>query len=281
MISIESLSFSYGGHDRKPLFRDLSLNIGHGGIYGLLGRNGTGKTTLLRLMSGQLFPHGGRCTVLDRDPADRAPELLRNVFFLPEEFRVPAITGHAYVSLYAPFYPGFDSSRFTTLAMELEVDLGQRLSTLSFGQKKKFLLAFALSTGCRMLFFDEPTNGLDIPSKRQFRRTVAASLAAGQVILISTHQVRDMENLIDPIIVLEKGRIVFFHGLDVVSRALAMSHEPVPPADDAVYAEQTMGGYTVLRRRRGDATPVDLELLFNAIIQAPERVEQACAEGGR
>ena len=279
MVEIQNLSFSYRKRERNPLFFDLSLDLSVGGIYGLLGKNGAGKTTLLRLMSGQLSVDGGRCTVLGVDPRSRTPELLRQVFFLPEEFYVPPISGINYRNVYAPFYPEFDSERFTGLCAEFEIDPAQKLSRLSYGQKKKFLLAFALATGCRLLLLDEPTNGLDIPSKRQLRRSVVSSIGDGQVILVSTHQVRDMENLIDPIVVINDGRIVFFHDIDTVSRALIVSSEPAEPTDaSAIYAERSVGGYTAVRRGAGAGSTIDLELLFNAIVASPDRVGEACSE---
>ncbi len=270
MISIKDLSFSYG---RQRLFEGLDLSLESGGIYGLLGRNGAGKTSLLRIIAGQLYRHEGECEALGVDPARRLPDFLSDLYFLPEEFHIPSILPEQYLGSYAPFYPRFDETRFTELASELELSLDKRLSKLSYGQKKKFLLVFALASGCRILLLDEPTNGLDIPSKRQFRRAVAASITERQVFLISTHQVRDMENLIDPVIVLEGGKIVFFHDLDYVTSRLSVSVEPSMPDDpDVVYTEKSLGGYTVIRSSRSNNANIDLELLFNAIVDPDSRL---------
>lgn len=282
MIHVEDLSFSYSRRGSRPdLFSGLSIELDCGGIYGLLGKNGAGKTSLLRIITGQIFRDRGECRVLGYEPGLRDPRLLREIYFLPEEFRVPSIPGTAYVDTYAPFYPGFDPKRFGELAAELEIDPGRKLSSCSYGQKKKFLLAFALASGCRILLLDEPTNGLDIPSKRQFRRAVAASIGDDQIFLISTHQVRDMEHLIDPIIVLESGSIVFFHDLDRARKALSVSEEPSLPDDDGVvYAEKGVGGYTVVRTGGRDDREVDLELLFNAVIESPDRINAVCSGEG-
>lgn len=280
MVQIKNLAFSYKKRGKNPsLFSDLALDLDQGGIYGLLGKNGAGKTSLLRLMSGQLFPHAGSCSVLGENPADRTPSLLSQIYFLPEEFHVPPISGNAYREIYATFYPNFDVARFAELIGEFELDPEQRLSSLSYGQKKKFLLAFALATRCRVLLLDEPTNGLDIPSKRQFRRSVAATAADNQIILISTHQVRDMENLIDPIIVIDSGKIVFFHELDLVSRAMSVSTDVSEPRGESVlYVEKSVTGYTALKKGAGTGSAVDLELLFNALMSSSEQIEEACIE---
>ena len=273
MITINDLSFSYG---RESLFEGLDLSLESGGIYGLLGRNGAGKTSLLRIISGQLYRHGGACAVLGFDPSRRIPELLSEIYFLPEEFHIPSIRADAYLRAYAPFYPKFDEGRFSELVEEFELNIEKRLSAFSYGQKKKFLLAFALASGSRILLLDEPTNGLDIPSKRQFRRAVAASLTDEQVFLISTHQVRDMENLIDPIIVLDQGRIVFSRQIDDVAGRLSVSVEPAAPTGpDVVYTEKSLGGYTVLRVRPSNNASIDLELLFNAIVDPDSRLTSA------
>ncbi len=276
MISIKDLSFSYG---RERLFEGLDLSLESGGIYGLLGRNGAGKTSLLRIISGQLYRHSGECAALGFDPARRLPDFLSDIYFLPEEFYIPPIRADLYLSSYAPFYPRFDEARFTELASMFEISLEKRLSKLSYGQKKKFLLAFALASGCRILLLDEPTNGLDIPSKRQFRRAVAASITEDQVFMISTHQVRDMENLIDPVIVLEGGKIVFFRDLDYVASNFSVSVETDRASDpEVVYTEKSLGGYTVMRKNPSNNANIDLELLFNAIVDPDSQLLSALPE---
>ena len=272
MIRVSNVGFSY---KKTSLFDGLDLELAAGGIYGLLGRNGAGKTSLLKLLSGQLFPAAGDCSVLDFNPSRRSPELLREIYFLPEEFHTPSITGEAYLGAYAPFYPRFDRVRFSELAGEFEISIQNRLASMSYGQKKKFLLAFAFSTGSKILLLDEPTNGLDIPSKRQFRRAVASSIESDQVILISTHQVRDMEHLIDPIIILEAGKIVLNYGIGDIADRLSVTMETQEPVgEDVLYSEMVVGGYTVLRARHAetDGRAVDLELLFNAIVSPDSRL---------
>ena len=277
MIEIKNLEFSYG---KEVLFDRLDLSLGPGSIYGLLGRNGAGKTSLLRIVSGQLYCKAGECVVLGEFPEKRTPQLLSEIYFLPEEFYLPPVTPQEYRRMYGPFYPKFSDERFEAYLSEFELRFGTRLSTYSYGQKKKFLLAFGLASGCSLLLLDEPTNGLDIPSKSQFRRLVASAISDHQSFIISTHQVRDMENLIDPIIIVDTGRIIFNASVAEVSARIAVDvqHE-APAGEEVLYSEKTIGGVTSVRKRtEGEETAIDLELLFNSVVSPDARV-RALFEG--
>jgi ABC-2 type transport system ATP-binding protein len=189
MIELSNLSFSY---TRETLFSQLDLSLRPGNICGLLGKNGAGKTTLLKLLAGLLFPQKGKARIMGMRPNDRSPAFLQELSFLPEEFSLPSVSPKKYEQLYAPFYPRFRSALFSNYLSEFEIEPNQNLDRCSFGQKKKFLLAFGLSTDSRLTLLDEPTNGLDIPSKRQFRKALASVLTDDRLIVISTHQARDL-----------------------------------------------------------------------------------------
>jgi len=270
-IQIENLSF---GYTKERLFDGLNLTLYGGNIYGLLGKNGAGKTSLLKIICGLRFPDAGRCRVLGWEPKHRPAALLEDIYFLPEEFHTPAISGEMYRRIYGPFYPRFDDEMLQEYLEEFDLPAGKKLSELSYGQKKKFLLAFGLATRCRLVLLDEPTNGLDIPSKSQFRKLLARAGEEDRIILISTHQVRDMENLIDPIIILEEGTIIFQQPMYEVSRRLRVAMESTEPSGDGVlYAEKTLGGYVVVRRNSGEEeTQLDLETLFNTVIGNRSRI---------
>ncbi len=184
MVEIQNLGFAYT--KKNPLFRQLNLELLPGNIYGLLGRNGAGKTTLLKVMTGLVFPVSGSCYVVGHETQKRVPGCLEDICFIPEEYHLPSMRIESYVSINAPFYKRFDHEKLIWLLKEFELKEHQKLHQLSFGQKKKFLLAFGLSTSARLLLMDEPTNGLDIPSKSQFRRVLAASVNDDQCVLIST-----------------------------------------------------------------------------------------------
>ena len=251
MISVNDLSFGYP--KKELLFKNMELQIPVGNIYGLLGKNGAGKTSLLKILSGLRYPSAGHCD--------------------PEEFSVPSLKIGKFEKMYAPFYPEFNSEQFKRYLQEFELSYEANLPALSMGQQKKFLIAFGLATNCRLLLLDEPTNGLDIPSKGQFRKMLAAITNEDNLIFISTHQVRDVENLIDSIIVLDDGKIIFYQSMYAVSEQLCFKMQTEKPNKDVFYSEETHGGYLVIKKNTNEnETIFQLETLFNAIITNYENI---------
>ena len=278
MVTIENLSFAFVKH--QPLFDGLSLKLETGNTYGLFGLNGAGKTTLLNHISGMLFPAEGSCKILGLSSRNRTPEILRELYVLPEQFDLPPLTVRAYSDIHAPFYPRFDHEYLLSTLQEMEVDSKKKLTNLSYGQRKKFLIAFALASNARLLLMDEPTNGLDIPSKSQFRKIMAAADHSGRCTVISTHQVRDLEAMIDNITVLNNGKIIFQQGVGAISDKL--SFEKIPEGDNrfVLYAEEIFGGKSAIlpKKEGGKETQIDLELLFNGIIQKADVINYQFGE---
>jgi len=266
-VRMNDIGFSY---QSKKLFSHLDLEIRRGNIYGLLGKNGAGKTTLLKLLCGQLFAQSGAIEVFNQNPQKRIPSLLQEIFYLPEEFPLPKMKANEYLAMLSPFYPRFDHTMFGVYCKDFEVDLNQRLDQMSLGQKKKVLLSFGLASNTSLLILDEPTNGLDIPSKRQFRQTVASAMTENRTFIISTHQVRDMENLIDPIIILHDGSVIFNDTVASVADKYVLNlTTSEPKTDTAMYTEKVLGGWMVLSERteETEGQPLDLETLFNVVVQ--------------
>jgi ABC-2 type transport system ATP-binding protein len=274
MIHIDSISFGYS--TKKSVFDQLSLTLPSGNIYGLLGKNGAGKSTLLKIISGLLFPTQGKLEVVGFRPKDRYPQFLNEIFLVTEEFRLPSIRIEQYLSLYSPFYPRFNRSLFDEYINEFRLPRDQKLKALSFGQKKNFLLSFGLATDCKLLILDEPTNGLDIPSKSQFRKIVANAIHEDRSFIISTHQVRDMENLIDPIIILDEGKIVFFENYENISKKLSITRQAeLPDNNILVYSESYLGAYTVVAENtNNEETNMNLEILFNAVLGSKTKIKE-------
>jgi len=279
MIEIKNLSFAY---KREKLFSDLNLSVKPGGICGLLGRNGAGKTTLLKLMAGLLFPQDGSISIFEKDPSKRQVEFLQDLVFLPEVFDLPPVIPRQYQMLYSTFYPGFDDNRFKSLMDEFEIMDNKKLNGFSYGQKKKFLIAFGLATNGRLLLLDEPTNGLDIPSKSQFRKAVASCLEDDRIFIISTHQARDLESLIDPIIILDEGKIIFNQSNEEISNRLKVSYLSRPPEpEEALFSEKTFEGYTVITENNDhEDAHIDLEMLFNTVINNSAKISSLFHDGG-
>jgi ABC-2 type transport system ATP-binding protein len=274
MINIENLSFSYC--QKQPLFEQLSLSLPSGNIYGLLGKNGAGKTTLLKIIAGLLFPKHGKLDVIGLHPKDRYPQFLREIYLIAEEFNLPSLNMEYFIRLYSPFYPRFNHSLFHEYVNEFKLPREQKLSAMSYGQKKNFLLSFGLATDCKLLILDEPTNGLDIPSKSQFRKIIANAIHEERSFIISTHQVRDMENLIDPIIILDEGKIIFFQNCEQISNKLAITRQTeILDKSSMVYYESTLGGYNVVKENTDmEETRMNLEILFNAVVGNKERINE-------
>jgi len=277
MVFLENIIFAY--NRKKPLFNGLSLKLEQGNIYGLLGRNGAGKTTLLKLIAGLVFPQSGRCMQNGFEAQDRIPEALEKVYILPEEFELPPIRISRYIDLNAPFYSNFDRGKFGRLSEEFQLDPAKKLNQFSYGQKKKFLLAFGLSTNARLMLMDEPTNGLDIPSKSQFRKVIAASMEPDQIIVISTHQVRDLQSLIDPVVIMDEGKIIFNRGVEEISKKLLFEpHHKASEGEKILYSEEVFGGSAaLLANSSGGESHIDLELLFNAVVNNPKAIHEAFA----
>ena len=284
MITFQSMSFGYG---KKPLFEGLDLDLEPGSIYGLLGLNGAGKTSFLKLAAGSLRPQGGEISVFGRDPSERSAEGLADIYFVPEDPWLPAIPPSAWIERYASFRPAFDKARFEKLLDELAIDREKILTKYSYGQRKKFALAAAIASGARSLLLDEPTNGLDIPSKAQLRRILAESAAPERIIVVSTHQVRDLENILDPVIVVHGGKVLFRFSSEELGEHLFTRHLSSLEGEAVVYAERDALGWSALLAKQGregsleegESGGADLELVFDAAIAAPERLEAAL--GGR
>ena len=280
MINIRNLDFSY---KKTKLFSHLSLDMKAGNIYGLLGKNGAGKTTLLKLISGLLFPNEGTIEAFGCNPRLREPEFLQDVFFLPEEYNLPGLKPHKYKEIYAPFYPRFDDSKYKELLEEFQLPLDQKLNSYSYGQKKKFLISFGIACNSRLFLLDEPTNGLDIPSKTQFRRIIASTGIEERLIIISTHQVRDMENLIDPLIVVDEGKVIFNQSMEEITDRLKVEKVSSEPTDGSmIYSEKQLDGYLVVRENRDNAqTNIELETLFNTAVTNPGGIKAVFTGGSK
>ena len=274
MIQIKNLSFDYG--KRKPVFRNLNLTLKEGNVYGLLGRNGAGKSSLLRNMAGLLFPTAGTCVVNGHNAQERLPMFLQDLYFLPEEFHTPPVKIKDFVDVYAPFYPKFSRKQFLEYLEEFQLSAHEKFTELSLGQKKKALIGFALSTNTKVLLMDEPTNGLDIPSKSQFRKIIASVATDERIIVISTHQVRDLESLIDPIIILDNSEVLLSATTEEITEKLCFKTVlTVTEHDKVLYSEHSLRGFSIVTQNTAhEHSKADLELLFNATLTNQSRIKE-------
>ena len=272
MLQINEISFGYN-KKRGNLFSDFSLNLQAGNVYGLLGKNGAGKSTLIYLMTGLLTPQSGEALMDGVNVRKRLPKTMSDIFLVPEEFDLPRLSIKQYVSINAPFYPNFsmeDMQRYLDI-FEMSDYIDVNMHSLSMGQKKKVFMAFAFATNTRVLIMDEPTNGLDIPSKSQFRKLVGTGMSDDRMMLISTHQVRDISDILDHVVIIDNSKVLLNASFaDVMSK---LAFRPLRTGDEPLFVVQSpFGPLAAVPAESGEETAVDLEMLFNATLQNPEAI---------
>ena len=272
MIKVEDLSFSYGRRKTKVL-DGFSMSLNKGSVYGLLGKNGTGKSTLLYLMAGLLRPQTGKVYYKGVDVTLRKPTTLQDMFLVPEEFALPNVSMKRYVKLNAPFYPHFSDELLKACLRDFDMNEDIHLGELSMGQKKKAFMCFALATNTSLLMMDEPSNGLDIPSKSQFRKVIASGMTDDKAVIISTHQVRDIDSLLDHVLIMDGSELLLNESVATICEKLYFAEQGMnEPTDGALYVQPSVQGNSVILPNESyEESKMNLEVLFNAMLA--ERVK--------
>mgnify|MGYP003294869347 FL=1 len=272
MIKVEDLSFSYGRRKTKVL-DGFSMSLNKGSVYGLLGKNGTGKSTLLYLMAGLLRPQTGKVYYKGVDVTLRKPTTLQDMFLVPEEFALPNVSMKQYVKLNAPFYPHFSDELLKACLRDFDMNEDIHLGELSMGQKKKAFMCFALATNTSLLMMDEPSNGLDIPSKSQFRKVIASGMTDDKAVIISTHQVRDIDSLLDHVLIMDGSELLLNESVATICEKLYFAEQGMnEPTDGALYVQPSVQGNSVILPNESyEESKMNLEVLFNAMLA--ERVK--------
>ena len=275
MIEVENLSFSYGKR-RARVLKDFSMKLDQGSVYGLLGKNGTGKSTLLYLMAGLLRPQTGTILYKGVDVNQRCLDTLQDMFLVPEEFALPNVSLKQYVKLNAPFYPHFSDELLNACLRDFDMNEDIHLGELSMGQKKKAFMCFALATNTSLLMMDEPTNGLDIPSKSQFRKVIASGMSDEKAVIVSTHQVRDIDSLLDHVLIMDGTKLLLNESVSAICEKLYFAEQGMnDPTDGALYVQPSVQGNSViLPNEFGEDSNMNLEVLFNAMLAERERMQQ-------
>lgn len=270
MIEIKDLAFSYG---KTPILKSITTTLEEGRIYGLLGENGVGKTTLLTLLCGLKKVCSGSISTDGENPFDRTPTLLQNQFYLPDEVLPVAMKAECFAKERGAFWPDYDHSKFLEIMKEFENDPAKKMNQMSAGQLKKTYISLALACGCKYIFMDEPTNGLDIPSKTQFRSAIMKYTTDDSTIVISTHQVRDLENIIDPIIILDRQDVLLNATVEEITSKLYFDYgTQLHP--ESLYSEQLPGGFIqVYPNTTGEDSKINVEALFNAVHKNKELIK--------
>ena len=275
MIDVNKVSFSYGRKKSKVL-DGFSMQLEKGAVYGLLGKNGTGKSTLLYLMAGLLRPQSGQVLYKGAEVTKRYPNILQDMFLVPEEFALPSVSLKQYVKLNAPFYPNFSDELLRSCLRDFDMNEDIHLGELSMGQKKKAFMCFALATNTSLLMMDEPSNGLDIPSKSQFRKVIASGMTDDKAVIISTHQVRDIDSLLDHVLIMEGSELLLNESVASICEKLYFAEQGMnEPTDDALYVQPSVQGNSViLPNTYGEESKMNLEVLFNAMLAERVKMQQ-------
>ena len=261
MITIKKLGFSYGDH---VVLKDISMNLEEGRIYGLLGENGVGKTTLLTLLAGLKKVEDGTLEIDGQIPFNREPSFLSNIYYLPDEVPAPRRKAIDFAIDHGQYWNNFNAQKFSEIMTVFDTDQNQRMDQMSYGQLKKTFISFALACNTKYLFMDEPTNGLDIPSKRIFRKLINSHMSEDRTIVISTHQVHDVEKMIDHIVIIGERGLIINDTIDGISEKYTFG---TTPKGEVLYSEKSIEGNLCMARRTEseEETPVSLELLFEAV----------------
>lgn len=274
IMSIKNLAFGY--NKKKLLFEDFSLELPKGNVVGLLGKNGAGKSTLLYLMSGLLRPLKGSVVMNGCEVSQRKLTTLSDMFIVPEEFSLPRLTLMQFVRIYSVFYPRFSEQLLESCLKEFGFSNDVQLDKLSMGQKKQVYVCFALATNTSLLLLDEPTNGLDIPSKSQFRKVLASGMTDEKTVVISTHQVKDVDRLLDHVLMIERADILLDVSVSDITDKLYFGEQAVSvPTEHVLYVQPSAQGNSIIRLNTdAEESQLQLELLFNAVLADKEKIRK-------
>ncbi len=207
VLKVINLAKSFG---RKQVFENLSLTLEKGKVYGLLGRNGEGKTTLIRIIMGVIPADGGEMFYHGQAIGFGDATYKRDVGYIPED---PFFYGEMKVgellNFNAAFYARWDIRRAEDYLRMFAIDSRARIKTLSRGMKLKLGFLVALAAGPELLILDDPTSGIDVPTRHDFLQDIIRELAdAGTTVLFSTHMVHELERIVERLVILHGGRLI-------------------------------------------------------------------------
>lgn len=208
MLTVKGLSFDYG---RQSVLKDIDLSIDAGEIVGLVAPNGTGKSTLLRNITGLLRPKKGQVTLLGNDSQSQRQVFLKHLFFLEDSQRLyEVLTPVELLSYVKAMWGGELSVDQVLKALRMERYRNKRISTFSLGMRQHVLLGAYLISGADLLLFDEPLNGLDPTSIELFTHIFSRLRDQGRSILMSSHQLGNVTTMADRVIFLKDGQVTSY-----------------------------------------------------------------------
>ncbi len=211
LLTCQNLSKRFGS---KYALSDVSLTLGRGQIIGLLGPNGSGKTTLIKLINGLLVPTEGWLTVNGLTPG---VETKRQIAYLPERTYLNRwMKVRDILKFFSTFYDNFNTGRALQMLDDLGIDPQESLKTMSKGTKEKVQLILVMSRDVELYILDEPIGGVDPAARDYILRTILSNYNPNSSILLSTHLIADIENMLDDVIFLQDGQISLHATVDEI-----------------------------------------------------------------
>lgn len=210
-IEIENLTKAFGS---KVALDNVNLTLEKGQIVGLLGPNGSGKTTMIKILNGLLTPNSGEARINGMKPG---VETKKVVAYLPDRNALPGyMTSKQLIAMYKDFFEDFDVSRAEGMLGELGVDINQEMSKMSKGTKEKLQLCLVMARRADVYLLDEPIGGVDPATRDYILKTIISNYNEDAVVIISTHLISDIESVLDDVIFLKEGRVVLHEPADMI-----------------------------------------------------------------
>ena len=196
----------YKEFDNKPILKDINLKIPRGKIIGLLGKNGMGKSTLIKLVNDLLTPTSGEILINGEKPGVKSKEIIS---YLPERtYLDKEMTIKQVLKYFEEFYKNFDAQKAVKLLKDLNLDINKKISKMSKGMQEKLQLILVMSRNAELYILDEPLGGVDPATRDYILDTILSNFSEGASVIISTHLISDIERILDEVIFIDKGEII-------------------------------------------------------------------------
>ena len=209
LLECKNLCKSY---DEKQVLKDVNLKIPKGKIIGLLGKNGTGKTTLIKLINDLLTPTSGEILINGKKPGVESKKIIS---YLPEKTYIDReMKVKDAIKYFEEFYDNFDSEKAKKLLKDLDLDVNSKISKMSKGMQEKLQLILVMSRNAELYILDEPLGGVDPATRDYILDTILSNFSEGASVIISTHLIADIERILDEVIFIDNGQIIVTSSAD-------------------------------------------------------------------
>lgn len=256
-IMIQNIDLGYGSGD--CVLSGVTAELHGGRIYGLLGLNGSGKTTLLKAISGLIKPKRGDISVMGFIPFQKEKEFLRQLMSVTIHPELPDMTAKRFAKTFSTFWPDFSINEFNALMQKFQIDTNRRLPSMSTGERKKCLIAFAMATNTPILLLDEPMAGLDIVSTKTLIEAIVMSQKPDRIIIISSNQVEEFDNIYTDILLLHEGSLLTKASIDELTSKFAFHNQGMHP--NTIFED---GLKSISLNLNDECTDINLKTLFYA-----------------